>query len=988
MSQLEYQEIELFRTQASLEIYGNAYWKVKYLATYLEPGKTRVKWELYKGGRNNTGTLLATTLIFYINDETVYAPPRFSTAPNADGTNHPHCSYKDALNKTPTASGEFDVQHGSDGSGSFTMKIEAAIYSQTMRSGGEVTINLDNNLPQTPCYWESESSVSVDRTYIAPGRDFTISWSGAKNGVGNNIQNFRVWYKVGDNIEIVKSVGATNNSATFQLECGQEERGKNLLVGVDIIDNMNHDKPIQKTNASSIINPSLGNLIINSYSGQKTGNIFKHGLDEVEFSFFAPKKNTEQKVRIMCAIESEEFTVAPLFEYSTKDWQKGAEKTFTFWASDGEEISAKQTITLTRNEDRASSAKLDYNNCIFTISLPTDCQGSLELYENNVLQKTISVISGDKKDIRTLLEKSWVSGETYTNLIGKLICVYRIDEAIIQSPSLTISVPEITVEGKDGYYLDGIVDTIQVTINDDSGAWEFSKELEQIGQGRKLDRIKMKGNFYVTPLQTVTTIKDLALDFSIQDNRYKPYSQSLIFTSSFDGQDWGKYGLSEMPQLTFWFDESYKIGPITNGTFSNDGTVSYTINGPDGYIMSQVFSTGDKPYLSYSYENSYKRTVIQTASVPIELDFREQARRSNEGESWYICAIPSGENWNSNYAIQNWNCIKESMILNTNFEIAATTVPKVQIERSVDKKTWTKFCEFNPTQNGTNNDLFNTEVPIYTLDSATIGEITQGSEDYIRLVIQTDEMTPLIKQYSENTFEFAQHIEPLIKFTSVSYIASVENPEEGSISADYIISLLGSNLETKNSFYCYIKEKKELIQGEVSNQELQELTFHYKMRDTFINIAPVLSTSLGAILSSADLTFDGQQSFFTEKTTSSVDYEFLICYNISPTIAYRPNFLGINTGAPTGEKVLLDINSYNNQEIIYFRHSTGTASINLATMGMSGFIFDCGSWDNTPGGIIPGGGSAPEGLAQVAYTGNIADLVQTPGTEIIIGDID
>jgi hypothetical protein len=52
--------------------------------------------------------------------------------------------------------------------------------------------------------------------------------------------------------------------------------------------------------------------------------------------------------------------------------------------------------------------------------------------------------------------------------------------------------------------------------------------------------------------------------------------------------------------------------------------------------------------------------------------------------------------------------------------------------------------------------------------------------------------------------------------------------------------------------------------------------------------------------------------------------------------------------------------------------------INLLEGSVSGAIMDCGSWDNTPGGIIPGGGSGdvPTGLAAIAYSGEIGDLQQ------------
>jgi hypothetical protein len=161
------------------------------------PGQTKVTWELFKGGRNTSPTYLSTTIQFYINGEKVYAPNRFSTEPNSNGTNHPHCSYAASKNATPTTKGEFIVKHSSDGKGSFTMQVNAAIYTQTITNGELQTVELEKNYPQTPCYWASGAEIKIEEPYVAPGGNFTISWSGAMPGVDNGIDGYKVYYKVG-----------------------------------------------------------------------------------------------------------------------------------------------------------------------------------------------------------------------------------------------------------------------------------------------------------------------------------------------------------------------------------------------------------------------------------------------------------------------------------------------------------------------------------------------------------------------------------------------------------------------------------------------------------------------------------------------------------------------------------------------------------------------------------------------------------------------
>ena len=131
------------------------------------------------------------------------------------------------------------------------------------------------------------------------------------------------------------------------------------------------------------------------------------------------------------------------------------------------------------------------------------------------------------------------------------------------------------------------------------------------------------------------------------------------------------------------------------------------------------------------------------------------------------------------------------------------------------------------------------------------------------------------------------------------------------------------------------------------------------------------------------------QTTLNGRVKEAISNTFII-YVEGPTISYRAHHIGINSSVLDEDNVLTISPGSDKRRFIYLKGTSSEIKINLLDGSIMGAILDCGSWDNTPGGIIPGGGggSAPEGLAQVAYTGNIADLVQTPGTEIIIGDID
>lgn len=90
---------------------------------------------------------------------------------------------------------------------------------------------------------------------------------------------------------------------------------------------------------------------------------------------------------------------------------------------------------------------------------------------------------------------------------------------------------------------------------------------------------------------------------------------------------------------------------------------------------------------------------------------------------------------------------------------------------------------------------------------------------------------------------------------------------------------------------------------------------------------------------------------YTSKSTPRENLQYIICYNILPTVAYRQNYLGINTDDPTanGQETLpnpaLTISAYNNNKIVYLVSSEKTASIDLETGKQTGFIIDGGTWD-------------------------------------------
>lgn len=136
----------------------------------------------------------------------------------------------------------------------------------------------------------------------------------------------------------------------------------------------------------------------------------------------------------------------------------------------------------------------------------------------------------------------------------------------------------------------------------------------------------------------------------------------------------------------------------------------------------------------------------------------------------------------------------------------------------------------------------------------------------------------------------------------------------------------------------------------------------------------------------------------TEETATNSGYTLiktwfsnsLVAYNLLPTISYRKNRLGINTKNMDEDSVLY-VARANNAKYVTFKiqDDNGTIdrelTIDLYNGAINNAIMDGGSWDGTPGEIIPGGssGEIPGGLAAIAYSGEISDLIQN-SKEVII----
>ena len=181
----------------------------------------------------------------------------------------------------------------------------------------------------------------------------------------------------------------------------------------------------------------------------------------------------------------------------------------------------------------------------------------------------------------------------------------------------------------------------------------------------------------------------------------------------------------------------------------------------------------------------------------------------------------------------------------------------------------------------------------------------------------------------------------------------------------------------------FVEQGKEFSKDNYFSKQDNIYSCFLKMDEDFVYLAPCLVTTFSAEYKDSE----GTTKSAYPTTIRQTSFVYSTVYNLLPTVSYRQNHLGINTLSPSERRdSIVYIGTYGERNTIYFVGENNQQRIvNISTGAISNFVLDGGSWDGTPGGIIPGGGSGdvPSGLARIAYTGEVVDLEQDR-TDIII----
>ena len=967
--------------------YTDAYWSFEWSSEKYANGQTKVTWNLYARGRQSSPTKLWASYAFSIKqgnktivEETIVAKD-------------------DAYYFTGTlcGAGIFIVEHDTNGNADFTLTASGRIYEKAIKETTK-DIRLTGNYPYTKCFWSSNAYIKLDRAYIGPGKTFNVIWGGANGGTANDITGYTIQCSVqGGEWEDVKVVSKDTNKCQFTLPA-DAIRGRYIYAKIWIKGSIKgyDSDPIQISTNVYMVNKAFNPPTINNYTGKATSNIISYNANEIVFEYTLPKKDTNQNIYIEFYKNGETTAITPKEHKDNKfvvSIDSGTTNSFSARAWDGEEPSAlvnigtiysnttelKDFVCFSWSKKFVIQSKVPDNKSTAAKKYGYYCY--LYMSDNTGWNTGIAISNNKAFDFRQYYEKGFTSEKSY--LFNFVLSVTDgVDEAVYTLRNYSFSVPKITVSGTKGGHETYFNNQIKYLVNNEKDYWQLNTSITA-NKGQVVNNYKANigyGDFIVNA-NSMTRIKDFVVDFKVNSsvNKYKPYSEQLKLSAihtGFNG-NWKQYGLNSAPTLFVCFGNATAYeAKMSNG--STNDTIIYELSKENSYNIAKDFTSQNvvSKYLSYSYENVYGETPSSTASATIELDFREPARASSSNAPYWLYTKDKNV---PDTTVNNWDCIKETMTLFTSFKVLSFSQPTAYLEISSNKTNWTIFGnEVKGAVDGTEETSeLNTTPTVYRFDNSLIKvpEIQTEEYKYVRLVVTTNSSTKYYTQFKDQVL-FKQHTNSKIEFTNIVYDAS-----EGGFATSYRILIPGVNDINKIKSYkvkCYVKENQAFFETNAFNPQSTFFKYSDWNGRTYVYVAPILETTVGAKNKS-----DGNTYYVTTKQTPLGNYIYSVCYNISPTVAYRQNHIGINTNEIDSSRYhnsVAIVSQYQNRSIINFVGTKNeinlSAQLDLSTMGISGFIVDCGSWDGTSGGIIPGTGEYSGELAAIAYTGEIGDLEQ------------
>lgn len=878
-----------------------------------------------------------------------------------------------SLDDKPFKSGTFTITHTENGEGSFGFVLNGNIggYKKPFVYKDCGTITLDTNIPYSKC--GAPTKIKIDKTVQKPGGNITFSWSGQTPGESNPIKSYNIRYKIGANGSWI-SGSSTTNSKTFTIpSSATSSRGQSLFVQVQTIGSISgYDSSYSGQKELGKINslPTIPNVTVNRttvpYNNGKGG--------EVIFTFSGSTDQDNQEIRYAYSTSASGNKTKLGAGVTTFSPTITKNVTYYFWSVDTLDEYCQGYAYKNVSINTKPTVKMSFTGTEFTSNYKVTFSGSNGQSSGN--KYTFGYNYGGNS--YTLIEESTSTSYTIGDIRGKLgpsqssplkaetdynytYWAKRKDglndeSDVVTTSNKSFTTPKITLTndknqnsyfskkvnvkiegGSGGKYTLASFDNITVNNMElNTQNFEFGKELKIL---------KFSNGFYVQPTTWLTKVK--AFDFIPSGGKATPFDNEGNFSvystptlgAAFVGRD-SSYGVSK--------DSSIKI-KISNlpgtleavNTSTDINTFSYSFIGENLWsTFFKEFHSSQQVYAYFSITNDFGDS-FSSKGFPLNLDFSYTPKI--DSCSLYILFE------NEETSLKDWNFLKEGMSINCDLKIFSFRPIKAQIKiQKENSNVWENFgSSFIVATTEPNSDKkdYNATPYAYTI-SKTVNELNKIQESYkckfqIELIATDDEAKSMtIFPFNEDYITIKAHVDPSGFFNSVNY-----NENNKSLTAvlnlnkmdDSTITKIGIKIQNQTDIYGEVNYNSE-------NNTYVWQNFDGKIgTNEFLHLAPALTSKL-----SAKITIDGQtkEGYTTTKTTTN--FQYVAVYNISPTVSYRRNCLGINTKEPTSkENAILVITDYGENNLIYLNSSQRAnmpSIINLKTGELSNFYLDGGTW--------------------------------------------
>lgn len=907
--------------------------------TKTEPGKTTINWKVTGHGGSNTYA----TYDIFLNEEKIVS------------VNNQVKSFKEEV----LHSGTTIIQHKNTGEG--TVKVAFSI-SKIWTSLSAPTENssvwsLPINYPYTKCAAPEFQSVSP---FIQkPGGNIAIAWINKGGGIANEVKHFKLSYRIGTSGEwTISTTTGTSKTITLPTNAARAARVYIKIQAIGTVPGYDSEE----------VNYS-GAILTNSLPGAPTvsgSNEITIPSTQNTFSFdIAPGDDSDTSqttgVYYATAIDGQKVRCpspfSPVISRTT---------TYYFWTYDGLEYSASYiSRRIIKNSKPQVSLSFTGGETNLTVAFSKENgQTANNSYEFGYLYNDIRVTlySGKEAsfnigDMRAVLGGStplksntiynysfWIQRNDGIELSD---LVYS-DNHSFYTPTVTLKNDsgeiaafskqvQVSISGGDGQYSSMSFENIEATKSNNV----FLLNTSSLDYGKAIDKLYFNESFYIVPDSILYKVSRIRIQPSGQSSSpfvpttFKPYTtQSLAI--SIVGVLGEEYGLADIPNLKITIGSS-SLSLVPDASSNND-TFYYSVDGKSIYnlIANTSLSTAEcKLIIQNDFGDEFQETFL------LNLDFTEPAIIQS------ISLYPGG----SYPPLNQWEYLKEGMPIYCNLQLLSFSKPEVELQSNgLFAKTKLALTEEGEYENFNYGDYdFNAKPKIYSFNEAVVsglGDISQDFNAIFEIIAKTPGYELIQNIYPNEVIPVKAHRSPWAHFITANF-------QDGNLKTVLQIDDLGHSINNNNyRVSLSIQERSEYSSEEKENNGLNEVEIVWENFQGFVDgantyeflhIAPRLTVSTTTQTKLNNGKVEYSSCFESTKTTSLFTYT--VVYNISPTVAYRKNYLGINTiNFSNFDDAVAIINSYGSRKAIYLRSDSALVKLNLENGQIEGLSVDCGSW--------------------------------------------